>query len=181
MVFFQQFGLLFSNMEWYVLVPFLVGIIFLIIEFLEPGFGIFGISGLACLIVSVVLRAVLHKPEDNVVMQLFQFLLVDALILGLCLLLLFIAQKKGWLKKGIFTVGTAVDPSFSNGTENYTGLLGKEGTALTVLRPAGKAEIDGNTYDVVSADFLIEQGDEIVVSNVEGGTIRVVKKINETK
>ena len=177
MVFFQQFGLLFSNMEWYVLVPFLVGIIFLIVEFLEPGFGIFGIAGISCLIVSVILRTVMHKPEDNVVMQLFQFLLVDALILGLCFLLLFIAQKKGWLKKGIFIVGTAVDPDFSNGTENFSDLLGKEGVAATTLRPAGKAEIEGKVYDVVSADFLIEQGSMIVVSNVEGGTIRVSKKI----
>ncbi len=163
-------------MEWYVLVPFLLGIIFLFVEFLEPGFGVFGISGIVCLILSVVLRAVLHKPEDDIVMQLFQFLLVDAMILGLCFLFLFIAQKKGWLKKGIFTVGTAVDPDFSSGTENFSALLGKEGTALTVLRPAGKAEIEGVTYDVVSSDFLIEQGDTIVVSGVEGGTIRVTKK-----
>ncbi len=178
-MFFQQFGLLFSNMEWYVVVPFLLGIIFLFVEFLEPGFGVFGISGIAGLVISVVLRAVFHKPEDNVVMQLFQFVLVDALILGLCFLLLFIAQKKGWLKKGIFTVGTAVDPDFSSGTDNYNELLGKEGVALTTLRPAGKAEIEGAVYDVVSADFLIEQNSVIIVSNVEGGTIRVNKKINE--
>lgn len=160
-------------MEWYVLVPFLVGLIFLFVEFLQPGFGIFGISGIVLLAVGIILRAVFHTPEDNVVMQMFQFLLLDVVILALCFLALFIAQKKGWLKKGIFSVGTAVDPDFSNGTKNYTALLGKEGVALTVLRPSGKANIDGEVYDVVSSDFLIEPGQEIVVIATEGSKIEV--------
>ena len=163
-------------MEWYVLVPFLVGLIFLFVEFLQPGFGIFGIAGIVLLAISIVLRAVFHAPEDNVVMQIFQFLLLDVLILAICFFALFFAQKKGWLKKGIFAVGTAVDPDFSSGTNNYNDLLGKEGVALTTLRPSGKAEIEGNVYDVVS-DFLIEQGKEIVVTAVEGSKIEV--KIKE--
>ncbi len=174
-MFFHQYGLLFANMEWFVLVPFLVGIICLIVEFLQPGFGIFGISGLVALIGSIVLRAVFRQPEDNVTMQIFQFLLFDVLILGLLFLFFFIAQKKGWMKKSLFSVGTAVDPKFSSGTENYTDLVGKEGVAATVLRPAGKAEIEGKTYDVVS-DFLIEQGEPIVVTATEGGKIQVKKK-----
>ena len=175
-MFFTQFGLLFTNMEWYVIVAFILGLVFLFIEFLQPGFGIFGIAGILFLACGIVLRAVFHKPEDNVVMQLFQFLLVDVLILGLCFLLLLIAQKKGWLKRGIFTVGTAVDPDYSSGTENFSALVGKEGRAITVLRPSGKAEIDGKNYDVVSADFLIEQGETIVVLATEGGKIQVAKK-----
>lgn len=177
MTFFQQFGLLFSNMEWYVLVPFLVGLIFLFVEFLQPGFGLFGIAGIVLLALSIILRAVFHTPEDNVVMQVFQFLLIDVLVLALCFLALFFAQKKGWLKKGILSVGTAVDPDFSKGTKNYAFLIGKEGTAVTVLRPAGKAEIEGNVYDVVSTEFLIEQGKSIVVTATEGGEIKV--KIKE--
>ena len=177
MTFFHQFGLLFSNMEWYVLVPFLVGLIFLFIEFLQPGFGVFGILGIILLAVSIVLRAVFHSPEDNVLMQVFQFLLLDVVILALCFSALFFAQKKGWFKKGIFSTGTAVDTDFSKGTKNYTDLVGKEGIAVTVLRPAGKAQIGENVYDVVSAEFLIEQGTPIVVTATEGGEIKV--KIKE--
>ena len=175
-MFFTQFGLLFSNMEWYVLVLFLVGLIFLFIEFLQPGFGVFGILGSIFLVGSVIARAVTHKPEDMVVMQIFQFLLLDVLILALCLFALFFAQKKGWLKRGVFFVGTAVDPDHSSGTEDYSSLVGKEGRALTVLRPSGKAEIEGKTYDVVS-DFLIEKDEPIVVVATEGGKISVRKNI----
>ena len=175
-MFFQQFGLLFSNMEWFVLVLFIVGLVCLFIEFLQPGFGIFGISGIVALVGSIILRAIFRQPEDNVVMQTFQFLLLDVLIMGICFLFLFIAQKKGWLKKGIFSVGTAVDPKFSSGTKDYAALIGKEGVATTTLRPAGKATIDGEVYDVVSAGFLIEQGKEIVVAAVEGGMIQVKEK-----
>ena len=177
MTFFYQFGLLFSNMAWYVIVCLVIGIVLLAIEAIQPGFGVFGISGIVLLVLSVVLRAVFHKPDDNVLMQCFQFVLLNLIILAIGVGFLVLAQKKGWFKKtSIFLNGTAVNEEFSDGTKNYADLIGKEGVAVTILRPSGKAEIEGAVYDVESSNFLIEKGENIVVVATEGGVIKVNKK-----
>lgn len=178
-MFFTQFGLLFSNMEWFVPVCFIAGLVLIIVEMLEPGFGVFGITGIICLVASIVLRAVFHKEDDIVVMQIFQFVLLDAIIFGVLFLVAFVAQKRGWLKKSaLFRTGTAVDEKFSDGTKNYSFLLGKEGKSVTVLRPSGKAEIDGVVYDVESDGLLIEPGVNVRVCAVEGGIIKVSRAVS---
>ena len=175
-MFFVQFGLLFANMAWFVIVCLIVGVVCLAIEAIQPGFGVFGISGIVLLVLSVILRAVFHQPDDNVLMQCFQFVLLDVVIIGLGVLILVLIQKKGWFKKtSFFLSGTAVDETFSDGTKNFSFLVGKEGVALTILRPSGKAEIEGVTYDVESENFLIEKGEKITVVAAEGGVVKVKK------
>jgi membrane-bound serine protease (ClpP class) len=51
--------------------------------------------------------------------------------------------------------------------------LGKRGTALSPLRPAGIAMIEGERVDVVSDGDLIEPGAPIVVTHVDGNRIVV--------
>ena len=179
-MFFTQFGLLFSNMEWYVIVCLVVGVVLLAIEAIQPGFGVFGISGIVLLVLGVVLRAVFHKADDNVLMQAFQFIMLDVIIVALGVVVLIVVQKAGLLKKTPFFLnGTAVDEKYSDGTKNYADLVGKEGVSVTVLRPSGKAEIEGDVYDVESVNFLIEKGEKIVVTATEGGVIKVKKSDNQ--
>jgi len=52
-------------------------------------------------------------------------------------------------------------------------LVGQTGEALTVLRPAGKARIDGRLYDVVSDGPYIDRGGAITVTQVSGNRIVV--------
>lgn len=51
-------------------------------------------------------------------------------------------------------------------------LLGKTGVALTALRPAGTAVLDGKRVDVVSDGAFVEKGGAVKVIAVEG--LRVV-------
>ena len=129
-MFFTQFGLLFANMPWFVIVCLVVGVACLVVEAIQPGFGVFGISGIVLLVASIVLRAIFHAPEDNVLMQVFQFVLLDVFIIAIGVLFLWLAPKFGWVKKTpFFLSGTAVDEKFSDGTKNYTFLMGKEGVS----------------------------------------------------
>jgi membrane-bound ClpP family serine protease len=57
--------------------------------------------------------------------------------------------------------------------EKYSG---REGTALTDLRPAGMALIDGRRVDVVSRGDYVEKGRPIVVYEITGNQIVVRKK-----
>ncbi|MGH9349329.1 MAG: NfeD family protein [Vicinamibacterales bacterium] len=51
--------------------------------------------------------------------------------------------------------------------------LGRTGTALSPLRPAGIADFDGNRVDVVSDGDFIDAGTTIVVTRVDGNRIVV--------
>ena len=177
MEFFHQYNLLFTNMEWYVIVCLILGLVLLFIEIFQPGFGFFGISGFILLALSLILRAIFRQPEDNALMQVFQLLLFEFLIVGAVFAFFLIANKKKWLRRTLFTQEeTAVDPDYSDGTANFKELVGKTGVTLTDLRPAGKAVIDDVTYDVVAENFFIEKNSGIVVKSVEGVKISVVSK-----
>jgi len=64
--------------------------------------------------------------------------------------------------------GDVLEPSSS--------LVGREGIAVTILRPAGKAIIDGRRLDVVAEGDFIEADTEVVVTAGEGVRIVVRKK-----
>lgn len=50
---------------------------------------------------------------------------------------------------------------------------GKRGKAITVLRPAGKIDIDGTLLDAVSVHEFIDAGEEIVVTKYENTQLYV--------
>ncbi len=68
------------------------------------------------------------------------------------------------------TVAAADSVTQSHGAS--ADLIGRKGTAVTDLRPSGKARIDGRIIDVVSLHEYIRTGSPIEVSEVEG--VRVV-------
>ena len=92
-MFFQQFGLLFVNMQWYVILMLALAFVLFIIEALQPGFGVFGISGLVLLVASHVLRLVLHRDNDIVLVQFFQLIILDIAFIGLVILIILLHGK----------------------------------------------------------------------------------------
>lgn len=57
-------------------------------------------------------------------------------------------------------------------------MINKVGVAKTVLRPAGKIEIDNVWYDAVALDGFIDAGEEIYVEKHENYNL-FVRKISE--
>ena len=64
--------------------------------------------------------------------------------------------------------------------EDYSEYLEQTGVALTALRPAGTAMIDGKRLDVVSVDDFIEVDMLIQVVGVNGAKITVEKSRQQT-
>ena len=58
---------------------------------------------------------------------------------------------------------------------NEEPMIGKTGTAFTVLRPSGKVLIAGKIYDAFSRGEYIEKEAVIEVIGVESSTLRVKK------
>ena len=59
------------------------------------------------------------------------------------------------------------------GGNDFSQLLGKQGVALTTLRPAGTALIEGKRYDVCSLGDFLPKDSRLVVTKVEGSKLFV--------
>lgn len=172
----DSFVRLFTEMTPIVIVLFILGILFCFVELFVPGFGVFGIAGIALLIVAIVMRMV---AGGDIYMFVYMFI-ISIIIIGIMFAIVTRSAKKGFLSKTkIFDVGTSVPTGITEGTRDFTPLLGVHGTALTFLRPVGRADFGGQTEDVISLDEIIEAGEEIVVVKIEGQKIMVTKSKNK--
>ncbi len=159
--------------EWLELVAFSLGIICIAIEiFVVPGFGVFGIGGLALTVLGVVLMSQTFVIPRNV----YQ---VEVLTRGLWVALGgaggmvggFIAMRMMLphvpLLRGL--VMEAPDEAVISESEklgDYSNLLGHTGTATTPLRPSGKARFGDQIIQVVSDGTAIASGAPVRVSEV---------------
>lgn len=145
---------------------FIAGLILLFSEMFTPGLGVSGIAGTILLIAGIILTA--KTPLEAVIMT-----LILLLLLALLLFLLLRSAKKGKLSKIlILRQAMTKDRGFSS-TEDNSALVGKEGTAVSQLRPSGIGEFDGRRMDVVSEGQFIEAGSKITVIRAEGRRVVV--------
>ena len=64
-----------------------------------------------------------------------------------------------------------------NSKNNHSNLLGKTGLTKTILRPTGRIEIGGKTYDAKSDSDFIGKDKEVEVVAIKDGHIIVKEKI----
>ena len=151
----------------------ILGTVLIIVEIFQPGFGIFGISGMILVALGIAIRLFTSK-NGNLLIQFFVMLLSVSLVVGIALIIMIHSMKKGKLSRtSLVQKSTAVPTGITKGTEDFTGLVGKSGVADTVLRPSGNALIDGKLYSVVAQSSLIDSGKNIEVISVEGVKITV--------
>jgi membrane-bound serine protease (ClpP class) len=77
----------------------------------------------------------------------------------------------------ILETGLPAGQGYASAPEADRNWLGKSGTALSPLRPAGIARIENQRVDVVSDGEFIDSGAPIVVTRVDGNRI-VVRRHN---
>ena len=76
--------------------------------------------------------------------------------------------------------GLAAAQGYASAPQSDAKWLGKRGRASSPLRPAGIAEIEGERVDVVSDGELIDAGQLIEVTRVDGNRI-VVRRVAHIK
>ena len=151
----------------------ILGTVLIIVEIFQPGFGVFGISGIILVALGIAIRLFTSR-NGNLLIQFFVMVLTITLVVGVALIIMVHSMKKGRLSRtSLVQNSTAVPSGITKGTEDFTQLVGKSGVADTVLRPSGNAMIDGKLYSVVAQSSLIESGKNIVVIAVEGVKITV--------
>lgn len=161
--------------HWEILL-FIAGLILIAVEiFVLPGFGIAGISGILIVFVALVLSLVENvvfdfEPIDNQRLGVAVMTVVVGIFGGFLLSLylgnkLFTAHSGPFKNLALNTVQDVKD-GYLNVDSSFIALKGKTGTAQTVLRPGGKALIDGEVYDAVTEGGFIDRGEDIIVVKV---------------
>jgi len=147
----------------------MVGIIVIILEFIIPSAGLLAIIAIASLGYSITLA---FQLSDRIGIY---FVIADLFLIPICIM---IGSKL--LAKSPLTLRKTLDKKDGVVSQDMelVKLIGKQGIVVNTLRPAGRAEIDGQSFDVVSTGDYIEKGEEVIVSEVDGNRI-VVKPIKK--
>jgi len=160
-----------------------IGVILLALEILViPGFGFAGVLGIVAILAALVLSLVGTGDRSEIILMAagrVVFSLLIALIASLVLLRFLPRLPFG--RRLILETGLGSGHNYGSAPDSDRRWLGKKGRASSTLRPAGVAEIEGERVDVVSDGELIDAGQLIEVTRVDGNRIvvRQVTNINE--
>ena len=166
------------------LILFAVGFVLLAVEvFLIPGFGVVGLSGLACIMIALLLSLQKFGLPDPGLPETVEIFFTNLLVVlgSICgsavvfLLLLRLLPATKFGRRLVLEAAETVESGYTVGSAEKRLLVGKTGVALTTLRPSGKAEIDGASVLVVTDGEFLDAGTLIVVEEVRGNRVRVVK------
>jgi membrane-bound serine protease (ClpP class) len=165
---------------------FLLGIVFIGVEiFILPGFGIMGLTGILLLLLGLGLATVDRLPSNtqegiDLLGKVVEFGLAVVFATAMTFVVArFLPSLPGTNRLMLVppTEDSLNDPiSILPGAGQAARMLGKTGTAISVLRPAGSAQFGDEIIDVVSEGDFIGLGSSIQVIEVEGNRI-VVKAI----
>lgn len=154
------------------------GLALLAVELLLlPGFGVAGIAGIACIAASFFLT-LLTMPlsiawDLGMVSEVIERLSISLLAtLALALIAMRFLPRTRAMGQLVLSQATTTDAGFLSAPAE-TALMGVTGTALTDLRPTGKAELAGARHDVLTEGEYVERGTKVRVVQVTAGRIVV--------
>jgi len=151
-----------------VLVLFLAGMALLFCEMFIPG-GILGIVGLISMGGSIFLAFRDYPDAAPAILAGELLALAVGVVVGLRIFPHTPIARR-------LTLAREFDAKegFTSASAELEKYVGKEGVAVTILRPAGIALIEGKRVNVVTDGEFIEKDERVKVSEVEGGRIVVL-------
>lgn len=168
--------------HWEVIV-FILGIVLLLVEiFAIPGFGVTGVLGIMFIIGGLTFAMVESIGDNPFEVNLIPlskafFTVIIAVFLSLGISI--------YLSQRLFTTTTfghlALDTvqnkekGFTSADKNYSSMIGKTGTAYTILRPSGKVWIDDEIYDATALSGYIDSESPVEVVSYQTGQLFVRK------
>jgi membrane-bound serine protease (ClpP class) len=158
------------------------GLLLLALEvFVLPGFGLAGALGLAALVAGLGLSIMGAGATWPVIVAAMGRVVLSLLLaIAASLAMLRLLPRLPFGRRLVLETGLPVDAGYASAPESDRRWLGKSGTAVSPLRPAGIAHLDGERVDVVSDGEFIEAGDPIHVVRVDGNRI-VIRRLYDTE
>jgi membrane-bound serine protease (ClpP class) len=160
-----------------------IGTALLAIEVLViPGFGVAGILGILAILGGLTLTLVGAGATVQLVVHAAGQVALSLLLalLGAVALLRFL-PKLPWGHQLVLDTGLGSVAGYASAPESDRRWVGKRGTAVTPLRPAGIADFEGERVDVVSQGDYVEGGAPIEVVHVDGNRIVVRRHAERPK
>ena len=162
-----------GDSSWLPSAIFLSGIFLIALEiFVVPGFGITGISGILAVIASLLLAF----GWDNFEMAVNTVGISIIIVLIAIIILSIYLPKSNMMKRIALQTSHKSCDGFEAHSKPDPNLIGTEGVAHSMLRPAGIALLNGKRTDVTTEGDFIEKGERIKVIKVDGMKV-VVEKI----
>ena len=159
------------------------GVILLVVEiFVIPGFGIAGVLGIGAILAGLILSLVGAGDTSQVVLMAAARVVFSLLLAVVAsLVMLRFLPRLPFGRRLILQAGLGAGHQYGSAPDNDLRWLGKKGRASSALRPAGIAQIEGERVDVVSDGELIDAGQSVEVTRVDGNRIvvRRIPHINE--
>lgn len=170
-----------GNVEWLEVLLFVGGIVALAFElFVIPGFGVFGITGLLMVFVSVVLASqTFIWPTTSAELREVSVNLFWVACLALCGMIGIIFMHKQVERLPLFRWVTLSpeedieDLDYRESVAHRDHLLGQTGLTTTRLNPSGKAQFGSTIVAVVGTGKLIAEGVPVTVVEVRGNLVLV--------
>lgn len=152
---------------WLAVLLLLMGFLALFLEVFIAGFGVLGMAGIILLGWGIILLSV-----DVAVTLKSLVIAVAASFVVFFAGVKILARLNFWQR---FTLGTRQEKNtgYTAPREELRQYAGREGIALTPLRPAGSVEIDGERLDVVTEGGFVPPGAKVTVVRVDSGRIIV--------
>lgn len=170
--------------NWEIMI-FIVGLILIALEiFVIPGFGVAGLLGITLSFTGLVLSLIdninfdfdgVHPDKILTALTTVIVALFGGFMLSLVISKKLFTANSGAFKNLSLHSTQEKELGFVGVDTSFIHLVGKTGTAYTVLRPSGKVKIDGKIYDAVSNLGMIDRGDEVVVIRTESAQLYVEK------
>ena len=150
------------------IIGFVIGSGLIIVEAFIPGFGAAGVCGVILEIVALRCCWQLHGAVPALLA-----LAGVLLLIGVAVFLSYRSAMNGRLSKSNLILK---DTEEAKAEEEPDSLIGREGEAVTALRPAGQIEVEGKRQAAASSGDFIAKGTKVVITGREGDhyTVKVV-------
>ncbi|GBU06692.1 serine protease [Bacteroidales bacterium] len=165
--------------NWEIII-FVIGIILIFFEiFVIPGFGIAGISGIACISLGLILAMINndyfsfeHTQGSDITRSVLT--VFSGLTLGF-FFLIFLSSRigaKGMFQK--FALETDLhEASVKDST--FKNFIGSQAEVISDLRPSGKVMIENEIYDAIALTGFIEKGQKVRIVKTDNAQLYVSK------
>lgn len=170
--------------ESWIIIMFLIGLILLILEiFVIPGTGIAGILGGITMIFAIfgALLDNLTLSFDNIsASDVWYAIAICSAGIILAIIAIFYLTSSKYGAKFItrhseLQATQKVEDGFIGVDMQPSEYIGKVGLTVSMLRPSGKVEIDGNIYDAVALTGYIEENTQVKIIKYENSQLYAVK------
>ena len=142
-----------------------------------PGFGITGVAGIAAILAGLTLSFVGDGATMTVIGSAAARVAISMVVaIAGSILLLQLLPRVPFGRQLTLETQLDAEEGYASAPEREESWLGRAGRAISPLRPAGFADIDGERVDVVSDGEMIESGAQVIVTRIDGNRI-VVRRL----